>query len=409
MPDLTQRFPRAEAVLDRILGGRFVWQVVVLYALTRIVTGIMLAVVAPTQAPAGMTDGQRVGYLGFTRLWDGEWYERVAVDGYPVDVPRDRNGFAVQNPWAFYPLFPMLSRAVMAVTGLPFAPVGSTIALLLGFGAAVALAVLMRETIGRVGALTVLTLYAVFPSSPALQVAYTESLAMLLLCCYLLALRRERWLVATGLALLVGVSRPIALPLGLVTLVALVLRWRRRHTAPIRLREGAGALAALVGCGVAGLTWPAIAWWVTGEPGAYVDTMGAWNPGGRVRFFQPWLDTPGYYLGDWGRPALVLVVALLIAGMAGPWAVRLGPVLRVWPLAYAAYIMAVQGPGTSTPRYLLPMFPYLAVLLGLAGPGLPRWLPTWLRFAWLLPLSLWWQWKWITVLWHFRPPTDWAP
>ena len=70
--------------LDRVLGGRFVVQVVVVYAITRIVTAVMLAVVAPTQAPAGMTGGTTVGYFGFTRLWDGEWYDRVATDGYPA-------------------------------------------------------------------------------------------------------------------------------------------------------------------------------------------------------------------------------------------------------------------------------------------------------------------------------------
>jgi len=403
------RFPRAEALLDQVLGGRFTMQIVVLYALTRIVTAIMLAMVAPHQLPAGMTDGEPVGYFGFTRIWDGKWYARIATEGYPSSVPRYPTGNAMQNPWAFYPAFPLLSRVVMAVTGLSFPVVGSTLALLFGFGAAVLLGRLMRDTVGRVGALLVVTLYAVFPSSPALQVCYTESLAMLLLTGYLLALRRERWLVATGLALLVGVSRPIALPLGVVTLVAVGLRWRRRGSDPIDRREGVSALAALAGCGVAGLTWPAIAWAATGERNAYVDTMGAWNSGGRVRIFQPWLDTPRYYLGDWAMPALVLVVALIIGGMAGPWAARLGPVLRTWPVAYAAYVMAAQGPGTSTPRYLLPMFAYLVPLLGLGWERHRPMLPPWLRWLWLMPISLWWQWKWISVLWLFTPPTDWAP
>ena len=262
-------------------------QVVVVYAITRIVTAVMLAVVAPTQAPAGMTGGTTVGYFGFTRLWDGEWYDRVATDGYPAVLPRDAVGSVQQNPWAFYPLFPMLCRLVMALTGLSFTAVGGIVALLLGFGAAVLLAQLLREVLGPGAALLVLVLYAVFPSSPALQMAYTESLAMLLLCGYLLALRRERWLVATALAVLIGLSRPIAVPLGLVTLVAVWLRWRRRHTEAVSPGEAGSMLAALLGCAVAGLLWPAIAWLGTGEPGAYFSTMGAWSSGGRVRFFLP--------------------------------------------------------------------------------------------------------------------------
>lgn len=401
---------RTQAWLDRALGGRFVVQVVVLYALTRVATGVLLALVAPTQEPAGMTDGHRVGYFGFTRLWDGEWYERVATQGYPAQLPRDGNGSVMQNQWAFYPLFPLLSRAFMAITGLPFSVVASTLALLLGFGAAVALAVLLRDAIGRAGALLVLSLYAVFPSSPALQVCYTESLAMLLLCGYLLALRRERWLIATGLALLVGVSRPIALPLAVVTVVALWLRWRRRGSEPIRAGEAVSAAAALLGCGVAGLLWPTIAWLGTREPMAYFDTMGAWSAGGRVRFFQPWIDTTRWYLGDLGLWLLAAVLVGIVVGMAGPWAARLPVVVRVWPVAYAAYVIAVQGPGTSTPRYLLPMFPYLVVLLGLGSRRQwPRWLPTGVRWMWLFVIFAWLQWKWITVLWHFTPPSDWAP
>lgn len=140
-------------------------QVVVLYAVTRLVSGVMLAMVAPEQLPAGMTGGQRVGYLGFTKIWDGEWYERIAVEGYPSQLPVDANGQVQQNPWAFYPLFPMASRVLMRLTGLPFEAVGSTLALVLGFAAAVVMARMLAERIGRPYALAVVFLYAVFPSA----------------------------------------------------------------------------------------------------------------------------------------------------------------------------------------------------------------------------------------------------
>jgi hypothetical protein len=403
-------FPRAEAVLDRVLGGNAVVQVVLLYAITRLFTTVALALVAPSQLPADMTDNEAVGYIGFTRLWDGQWYERVATDGYPDTVPRDPAGIAMQNTWAFYPLFPFLSRAVMEATGLSFAAAASSLALVLGFGAAVAMAALLRPRIGRTGSLLVVGLYAVFPSSPALQVAYTESLAMLLLCGYLLALTRERWLVATGLALLIGVTRPIALPLGVVTLVALWRRWRRRATEPMSSGEIGAALTSLVGCGVAGLLWPGIAWIATGQMSAYVDTMGAWSLTGHVQILEPWFSIPRYYLGDWGPRLFALTLVLLLVGMAGPWARRLGPELRVWPLIYAAYVIAVQTPGTSTARYLLPMFPYLAVLLGVAGArGRGRGIPTTARALVLAAAFVWLQWKWISVVWLFTPPIDFAP
>lgn len=401
---------RAEAVLGRVFGGHFVLHVVVLYAVTRVITAVMLAVVAPTQQPAAMTGGVRVGYLGFTRLWDGEWYERVATEGYPSVLPRDASGDATQNTWAFYPLFPYLARAVAQLTGLSFAAAASTLALLLGFAAAVVMARLVQPRLGNVGALLVVGLYAVFPSSPVLQVAYTESLAILLLCGFLLALTRERWLIATGLAVLIGLSRPIALPLGVVTLVALWLRWRRRGSEPVERGEGAKALASLVGCGVAGLLWPSIAWLGTGVPDAYFQTMRAWSWSGGVQLFGPWVDIPRAYFGPIGPVVVVVTVVLLVIALGGPWARRLGPQLRVWTLAYAAYVMAAQTPGTSTARYLLPMFPLLAVALGVASErGRGRGIPTGVRAGVLTVVFLWLQWKWISVLWHFTPPTDWAP
>ncbi len=397
----------ARAAWWTTLTGR----VVLLYAVTRLYSGILLAVTAPHQLPAGMTDGVPVGYFGFTAIWDGEWYERIAVHGYPSTVPTDAAGRVQQNELAFYPLFPLLCRLLMAVTGLPFPVVGSTLSLVLGFAAAVVMARLLAERIGDRAALAVVGLYAVYPAAPVLQAAYTESLSMLLLCGYLLVLGRERWLAATGLALLIGLTRPIAVPLGAVTLVAVILRWRRRRTEPLHRHELGAALAALVGCGVAGLLWPAITAIGTGRVTAYTDTMGAWSTGGQVRWFTPWVTITGYYLGTAGYVLLLAILVALPAMSLGPWSRALGPVLRVWPLAYAAYVMVAQGPGTSTPRYLLMMFPYLAVLIG-AGwvrRTRPPLVPIWLRVTVLAVVFLYLQYKWVTVLWLFTPPTDWAP
>src|SRR6476661_5752590 len=121
---------------------------------------------------------------------------------------------------------------------------------------------------------------------------------MLLLVGYLYALARERWLVATVVALLVGLSRPIAVPLGLVTLVVVILRWRARRERPLTAGTYAAMLAALVGCGVAGLLWPAIAWWRTGVRSAYTDTMATWRSTGEVTPLRPWLDIARYLGGD---------------------------------------------------------------------------------------------------------------
>jgi hypothetical protein len=390
----------------------FIAWVLAAYALARVVSTTILLLVLPHQVPSSMTGGEGVPvtYFSFTALWDGEWYGRIADSGYPDVLPVDDSGRVGQNPWAFYPLFPMLSRLGMAVTGLGFPHVASTIALLCGFGAAVLMGLLLRERIGDPAAYLVVALWASFPASVTLQLAYTESLAMLLLVGYLYALSRERWLVATAVALLIGLSRPIAVPLGLVTLVVVVLRWRRRRERPISRGTYASILASLVGCGVAGLLWPAIAWWRTGSSSAYTDTMASWRSYAKVELFVPWVDRvqdPTW--GPWlvGGPIVILLM------VAGPWARNLGADLRTWTLGYTFYLVATLDPFTSIFRYLVPLFPLLVVVLG-AGWADRRG-NTWRRLLWrFVPLVVAFvacQYWWTDVLWRYVPsPTgDYPP
>ena len=165
----------------------FIAWLLAVYALTRVVSTTVLLVVMQHQVPSGMTGGDDVpvSYFPFTALWDGQWYQYIADNGYPSTLPITDSGKVGENPWAFYPVFPYLARAVMAVTGIGFPAVASTIALLCGFGAAVLMGLLLRGRIGDPAAYLVVALWASFPASVTLQLAYTESLAMLLLVGYL--------------------------------------------------------------------------------------------------------------------------------------------------------------------------------------------------------------------------------
>ncbi len=69
-----------------------------IYALTRIV---QLALVA-WLLPAGGQDGVR----GRLLVWDGGWFVRVAVEGYPHGYTYDETGTLVGNGLAFFPLLP---------------------------------------------------------------------------------------------------------------------------------------------------------------------------------------------------------------------------------------------------------------------------------------------------------------
>jgi hypothetical protein len=396
-----------------IRGGtaRFLTYVLLAYAACRLVSGVLLALVAMRQVPTGWT-GPDVSYLTFTAQWDGQWYLHIAEQGYPRRLPTDETGLVQQNAWAFYPLFPFVSRVLMDLTHLDFYVVGSTVSLLLGFVAAGAIALLLRDRIGDRFTVAAVVLWASLPAAVVLQVGYTEAMAMALLGLFLLALSRERWLWAMSLALLLGLTRPIAVPIAAVTVVALWCRWRERTERPLVPTEIAAGVAALAGCGVSGLLWPVVAGAVTGQANAYTATMATWRASRDIVPVKPWLDMSRYYFGSTWGPVWLTVLFVGIAVMVlGPWASRLGPQLRMWSLAYPLYLLVVVDPFTSIFRYLIPLFPLAAVLIGVAGHprwhGWRRW--AWVRFAVLLVAFVVAQWYWIDILWRFVPPTDFPP
>jgi hypothetical protein len=99
--------------------GRWVWVVHVLavYAISRLSTaGLFL--LALSQQEASEVSGVKPDYSTFVGAWyDGAWYRAIADHGYPTQLPHDGSGAVAQNVWAFYPLYPMVIRACMTLTG----------------------------------------------------------------------------------------------------------------------------------------------------------------------------------------------------------------------------------------------------------------------------------------------------
>ena len=414
----------------------FVAGTLAIYFLARLFSGIVLAIISTWQQDVTWNLSEHGHpYFRMTVLWDSFWYRQIVEDGYPSVMPADaETGRLWQSPWAFYPLFPYLTRWLMQLTGGSFAVVGSTLSLLVGGVAAVLIAILLRDRVGPRVAIAGVTLWATFMAAPVLQVAYTESIAILLLCGVLYFLARERWLAAGAVALLTGIARPIALPLGFVGVVCVFMRWRRRGERPVTIVEWVKMFAALVACGVSGLIWPALAWLGTGIPTAYTDTMAAWRAVPEIQPFRPWWNLFRWLSRYWFDAGPV-VAGLMLAGLViltfalvlGPWARTLGPELRAWSFGYSLYLFASLDPSTSIFRYMLCQFPIAVVLLG-RGFGGPRPIPgvdaeesSGATVAERYDKRLWWimaagvvlnlalQWWWVDVIWHFTPPADTPP
>ena len=390
-------------------------RVALVYLALRGLSWVVLVAASRHQPVMPDWTGPTVEPIDMTVLWDGSWYREVALHGYPDALPVDAaSGRVMQNAWAFYPLFPLLSRLLMDLTGLGFPAVASTLALLCGLGASLLMAGMLAERVGQRVALAATAVWAAFPAAVALQLAYTESLAMLVLCGLLWAVLRRSWLLVAGLVLLLGVTRPIAAPVVAVVAVGLLVRWRGRRTRPVSVQEYVSGAVALAASCLAAVLWPLVAWAVTGSSSAYTDTMAAWRADGRVVPLKPWVWMSQWVFRDWtagrviGPVALGALAVTILALTLGPWASRLGPELRTWCLAYPAYLGVVLDPFTSIFRYALPLFPLLVVVLGGGWrQRAVRWL--WLRAGVLVALGIVGQVAWVGKLLVFHPPSDYPP
>lgn len=398
------------ARLYSLAERRLLWAVLVGYVALRTVSAFFILLVADRQGPEGITggpdNGHSAGYWDVTRAWDGHWYQTIATQGYPDHVPRDEHGTPQQNPLAFYPLYPMAVRALMAVTGGSFSVVGSLLALAVGAVAAVLMAQLLRPRIGAYASWWAVMVLMASPPSPVFQMTYTESTALALVLGFVLALDRERWLAAGWVALLIGTARPVAVPLGLAALAVCVARWRRRERDPVPTYERLEMLFVLLACGVSALVWPMTTWFLTGEGDAYESTMASWRGSQVIEPFMPWVNNFRYLFGGWGLLVLVVLVAAYVALMVGPWAARLGVAMRAWTLAYGFYLLAVLDVWTSTYRYLLFAFPVAVVLIGAGWRAPERRTLLGVRGAVWVVLGLAWQLWWCLELLVIVPPDN---
>src|SRR5690606_4596916 len=171
---------------------------------------------------------------------------------------------------------------------------------------------------------------------------------------------------------------------------------------------------ALVVTGLSGLIWPTLVSLRTGRADAYAETMAAWRAGHEIVPFRPWIDNTAILLfPDSSQPRLYAALAvaaltvLIVLAAVGPWAARLPLALRIWIVAYPAYLGAVLDVGTSLVRYAIPLFPLALILIGGGLRRIPRWWPV--LAAALMAIFVLGQHEWATRLLVLDPPSDYPP
>jgi hypothetical protein len=319
------------------------------------------------------------------------------------------------NGWAFFPVFPLLVRAVM-VTGLPFSVAASVVNLVAGAGAALVVWQLFRARAAtrqqeRLAVLAV-GLWCVLPPAPVLQVAYSEALGALLLAAFLLLVVRRRYLWAVPVVLLLGLTRAIAAPLVVVVLWHAVTRWRARHRDPWPPRSRWAVLALAGATAASALIWPLFVGLATGVPSAFFQTQAAWGQKPSDGPFLPWIVWAWDHLGVVGVLLLIGIVVGGVRQLAGRHTAWLASDLRVFGVVYPLYLLAVVRPITSMWRFLLLDLPIAAVLASAAARGSlgrtlsPRW--RW-RVAGAAVVGLAAMAWWVTVLLTRTPWADSPP
>lgn len=150
-------------------------------------------------------------------IWDCTWYASIVSGGYDLSPHAHHKGDAAN--WAFFPVHPLMARALATLTGLS-SETSLLVASRVAFaGSIFAFMSLAREYVRDVSPVLAGCVVAFNPYCVYANAGYTEPLFFLLSCVFLLQLRRGNY-IAAGLAgcILTGVRF-----VGLFAVVAYVI------------------------------------------------------------------------------------------------------------------------------------------------------------------------------------------
>jgi hypothetical protein len=322
------------------------------YAVSRVV--VLAGVVAAVRRHGGL------GLVEALGAWDGRWYTELATNGYPTVVPRE---FTRADPIAFFPLFPMLMRGLAAATGLSELAAGAALATVFGAVATVLLWRFVERLSDQATADRAAALFAFFPASFVLSLAYAEGLALVFAIACLWALLERRWVIAGVAAALATATRPNMAVLGLCCAWAAVGAYRERR----ELEAFAAPALAPVGM----LAFFGYLWAHTGEPLAWLMAQ-RYGWGERFDFgYHAMLEVVILALGrqttDWGSVANVSALAFALGAGLLMW--RWRPPAELVIYAVGVVVMAGMSQSLHTrPRFVMTAFPLIvAVAVSLRG------------------------------------------
>lgn len=293
---------RATAVarngLARVRAARWIWLPAVVFVTTRL--GILLVAYlaaglfadSPFVPPYHLRGTDNVLLDVFGSRWDTGFYVSIAEEGYRYQ------GVPLPSV-AFFPLFPLLMRALGALVGdvLVAGLLISNMALLL---ATMLLYRLADESWGAAVADRTVWYFLIFPAAFFGTAVYTESLFLLAAIGALVAARRGYW----ELAALCGVAAALTRFMGLIVAPMLLIEWwAQRGTRPLEARPSWLGLLAAAAVPLGTLAYAVYLERTFGDPLAFVRGAAAWarQPQSPLLTLAELLQTPE---GGWWTAVL---------------------------------------------------------------------------------------------------------
>jgi len=297
-----------------------------------------------------ITGGLAEPLLGFWQRWDAIHYQRIVENGYA----------AVQST-VFFPLFPLLGAALVALTGM-----NSLLALMIisNLATLVALKViyeLVEEDYGLTAARGATVAALLLPTSFFLFAPFPNALSLMLIVLAYQAARRRRFFTASLYGLATGLSHgtgvPLAILLGYEVFRALrqpgrkLVDWVLLAVPFTPLMGTALFMAWRYAAGFPSYAWVQEEFWKRGLQWPWVSLMRMFNA-----FQNAWYMTSG-----WSDLVLFL---LTIAALIWGWK-RLKR--EQWWFLVATVVLMFSAPDRKIPlvgygRYALIMFPFFTVL-----------------------------------------------
>jgi hypothetical protein len=275
----------------------------------------------------------------------------------------------VQQPVIFYPLYPLIAKALTIFPGI-----NGLLALLVVANVAAVLSVLLlfkyvRQYYGDEVAFSTIAFLSFFPTSFFLSAGYTESLTLLLILCFFLLLKKEHYILAAVFAGLASATRST----GLVLLPVIIWElWCKFADEYRRFFYYALFCSILATSGL--WLYMVYLWSAFDSPVAFVTNTAAWEQGGiannfisalLLEGFFP-LRLPGQDLFPRGFDAWFFLLFLALILVHRKW---LPSSLYLFALGVLMlpYLTRTGGPVkfVSMTRYILLAFPVFIVMANL--------------------------------------------